>query len=231
MDQLLWINDQVTCSTASKTVQPWFNQFNLTDPAVKLSSWTEIRGLWGKVFMPGCMSPERQKWMVHHVSPVEIVEVLAMVQLTYGHLIPLHGLGGSRVVTVLLSLLWLPAASVNFEGYSQHKTLEVPYFLLGETCLQNPQVSSQSHRVIKKATYVHAVVSDFDRLLTICICRADSLIRWCSDVWHMMAMIDDNIPGLWMSSVRLWADIQQLRRMPWVLHADGPSLKIRVSRP
>lgn len=67
----------------------------------------------------------------------------------------------------------LSVASVKFEGYSQHKTLEVPYFLLGETCLQNPQVSSQSHRVIKKATCVHAAGSDFDRLLKINICGGD----------------------------------------------------------
>lgn len=55
--------------------------------------------------MPGCMSPERQKWMVHHMSPAEVLSMA------------------------------LPVASVKFEGYSQHKTLEVPYFLLGETCL------------------------------------------------------------------------------------------------
>lgn len=60
--------------------------------------------------------------------------------------------------TVEVLSMALPVASVKFEGYSQHKTLEVPYFLLGETCLQNPQVSSPSHRVIKIATCMHAVV-------------------------------------------------------------------------
>ena len=93
--------------------------------------------------MPGFMSPERQRWMVHHMCPVEVL------------------------------FMALPVASVKFEGYSQHKTLEVPYFLLGETCLQNPQVSSRSHRVIKKARCVHALDSDFDRLLKIKICGGD----------------------------------------------------------
>lgn len=94
--------------------------------------------------MPGCMSPERQRWTVHHVS-----------HCRSSH----HGSANLKTPDSIA----LPVASVKFEGYSQHKTLEVPYFLLGETCLQNPQVSSQSRKVIKKATCVHALVSDFDR--------------------------------------------------------------------